>query len=128
VPGEHMGIHAHTGAARHMPVGDEAGTGNEFEGVFGVDTALDGMAAEFHITLTQGELFARCDTYLLLDQVDTRDHLGDRMFHLNTGVHLDEIELAVFVEELEGPGAAILHTAAGFGTPFANALDEAARN
>jgi hypothetical protein len=41
------------------------------------------------------------------DQIDPGDRLGDRMLHLQAGVHLDEVELAVLVEELDGARAAI---------------------
>ncbi len=44
------------------------------------------------------------DPDLLTDQVDARDQLGDRMLHLKAGVHLQEPELAVLVEELDGAG------------------------
>jgi hypothetical protein len=33
--------------------------------------------------------------------------LGDRVLDLHAGVHLDEVELAVLVEELEGAGVAV---------------------
>ena len=36
------------------------------------------------------------------DEIDTGDHLGDRMFDLQAGVHLEEVETACFVEELDG--------------------------
>src|SRR5690606_8959056 len=92
---EHMGVHAHARPTRHVPVGDAARTRNELEGIFGVDPALDRMAAELHIALTQREFFAGCNTDLLLHQIDTRDHLGDRMLDLNTGIHFNEVEFAV---------------------------------
>ena len=49
------------------------------------------------------------DADLLADQVDAADHLGHRMLDLQPGVHLDEVEFAVLVEELDGAGAAIAH-------------------
>ena len=38
-----------------------------------------------------------------LHDVDAGDHLGHRMLDLDAGVHLDEVELAVLVQELEVP-------------------------
>jgi ABC-type phosphate/phosphonate transport system ATPase subunit len=38
-----------------------------------------------------------------LHQIDAGDHLGDRMLHLQAGVHFDEVELAVFIEEFDVP-------------------------
>ena len=49
----------------------------------------------------------RRDADLLVDEVDAGDHLRHRMLDLNTGVHLDKIELAVLEQELDGAGAGI---------------------
>jgi hypothetical protein len=56
-----------------------------------------------------------------LHDVDAGDQLGHRMLDLDAGVHLDEVELAVLVEELEGAGAAIADLAAGLGAALADA-------
>ena len=54
------------------------------------------------------ELFAGGDAQLRLDQVDAGDGFGDRMLDLDAGVHLDEVELAVFVhQELDGAGVLV---------------------
>ncbi len=50
---------------------------------------------------------ARRDADLLDDEVDAGDHLGDGVLHLEPRVHLDEVELAALVEELDGADAAI---------------------
>ena len=65
---------------------------------------------------------ARGDADLLVDQVDAGDHLGDRVLHLDAGVHLDEVELAVLVEELDGAGAGILQVLHGLRHDAADAL------
>ena len=44
---------------------------------------------------------------LLEDQIDVGDHFRHRMLDLDARVHLDEIELAVLVEELDGADAEI---------------------
>src|SRR3546814_13855501 len=49
------------------------------------------------------------DLDLLAHQIEPGDHLGDRMFDLKPGVHLDEVECAVFPQELDRPRAAIAH-------------------
>jgi len=46
------------------------------------------------------------------------------MFHLNPGVHLDEIELVILVQEFEGAGAAVTDPAAGFGATLADLVDQ----
>ena len=53
------------------------------------------------------ELRAGGDPDLLVDQVDAGDHLGHRVLDLEARVHLDEVELAVLVEELDRAGAEI---------------------
>src|ERR1043165_5943025 len=60
------------------------------------------MAAEFDVVLDQRQVAAGRDPDLLEHEVESGDHLGDRMLDLDAGVHLDEIELAVLVEELDG--------------------------
>ena len=59
-------------------------------------------------SFAERERRARGDADLLDDEVEPGDHLGHRMLHLQARVHLDEEELAVLVEELDGAGAAVL--------------------
>ena len=61
----------------------------------------------------KGKRLAGRDPQLLLDDVDAGDQLGHRVLHLDAGVHLDEVEVAVLVEELEGAGAAVADRGAG---------------
>ena len=44
---------------------------------------------------------------LLAHEVDARHELGDGVLHLEAGVHLEEPELAVLVEELDGAGVVV---------------------
>ena len=68
------------------------------------------------------ELLAGRDRELRFDDVDARDHLGDRMLHLHTRVHLDEVELAVLIEELERPRADVADLAAGLDAAHPDAV------
>ena len=68
--------------------------------MLGVDAALDGMAVERDVLLREGQRRAGGDADLLVHEVDPGDHLGDRMLDLDAGVHLDEVEFAVLVQEL----------------------------
>ncbi len=86
------------------------------------------MAANLDLTLGKRQLFTRRHHDLRLHDVHTRDEFGDRVFHLHPRVHLDEIKLAVFVQELEGSSAAITNLLAGRHTPLTNAFDRLARN
>ncbi len=55
--------------------------------------------------MTAGEPFAAGDPQLLFDQIQVIDQLGDRMFDLQTGIHLEKKELPLFVEdEFDRPG------------------------
>src|SRR5689334_3813312 len=65
------------------------------------------MPRDRHLVLGERQVAAGGDADLLEDQIDAGDHLGDRMLDLDTGVHLDEIELAVLVEKLHGADAEI---------------------
>src|SRR5471030_2809226 len=105
VTGIGVRINADAGAARRVPGGDAARRRRELERVLGVDAALDGVAGQHHVALAEAQLLAVGDADLFLHDVDAGDHFGDRVFDLHAGVHLDEIELAVFIQELEGAGA-----------------------
>ena len=66
------------------------------------------------------QLLAGGDADLLLHEVDAGDHLGHRVLDLDARVHLDEVELAVLVQELERAGAAVADLAAGVGAALAD--------
>ena len=59
----------------------------------------------------QREFAAGGDADLLDHEVDVGDRLGHRMLDLDAGVHLDEIELAVLVEEFDRADAEIFELA-----------------
>src|SRR5690606_40269625 len=99
---------------------DGCRAGPEGGWVFGVDPARDGVPADDHMLLLKLQGQAATDLDLFLEDVDTGDHLGDRMLHLDTGVHLDEEELTVLVEKLEGAGAAVTQLDTGL---YAAGLD-----
>ncbi len=64
------------------------------------------MAVQRHLFLCQRQRLAASDADLPGDQVEAGDGLGDRVFHLQAGVHFHEEELAAFVEEeFDGTGA-----------------------
>ena len=63
------------------------------------------------VLLRERQVAAGGDADLLEHEVDVGDHLGHRMLDLDAGVHLDEIELAVLVEELDGADAEIFELA-----------------
>jgi len=55
-----------------------------------------------------GEALASSDPDLPLHQVHAGDHLGHRMLHLYSRVHLEKVEAPVFVEQkLDRPGVGV---------------------
>jgi hypothetical protein len=74
------------------------------------------------VRLLVAQLLPEATRNLLGDEIDAGDHLGDRMLDLDAGVHLDEVELAVLEEELEGAGAAVADALAGLDADRADLL------
>ena len=107
IAGIGAGIDADAEAARRMEMRDRAGRGHEGARVLGVDAAFDGVAEEADVVLLHRQAAAGGDADLLVHEVDAGDRLGHRMLDLQARVHLDEVELAVLVEELDGAGAGI---------------------
>src|SRR5438874_13646996 len=105
-----MGVEPHARPARRLPAGDLSGRRAEVRGrVFGVDATFDRTAPLDDVLLFKPQRLPGGDTNLLPDQVDAGDQLRDRVLDLDAGVHLDEIELVVRVEqEFAGAGAVVL--------------------
>ena len=57
------------------------------------------MAAELDVRLAEAERLAGRDPDLGRDEVDPGQHLGDRVLDLDPAVDLDEVEVAVGVDE-----------------------------
>ena len=62
---------------------------------------------EGDVVLCVGKVAACRHAQLLLHQVEAGDGLRHRVLHLEARVHLDEEELAILVEELDGADALI---------------------
>ena len=105
------GVEAHAEPVRRGELGDPTRRREELPagGILGVDADLDGVAPLLgaHLLLAHRQRLARGDPDLPLDQVDPGDRLGDRMLDLEAGVHLEEEELAVLVDELDGAGVVV---------------------
>ena len=77
-------------------------------GVLRVDAELDRVAAERDLVLAQAQRVSGREPDLLDDQVDPGQRLGHRVLDLDPAVDLDEVEVAIRVQqELEGPGALV---------------------
>lgn len=83
------------------------GDGAKVRGSSALMRHLDGVALEGHVFLPEGQAAAGGDADLLVDQIDAGDRFRDRMLDLQARVHLDEIELAILVEELDRARAGI---------------------
>src|SRR5207245_5376865 len=105
-------VHPHAPAAGQLPFADAPGRWGEGARVFRIDAALERVAAAGHVGLRNCQPLAARDADLLLHDVDARRHLRHRMLDLQPRVHLDEVERAVLVEELEGADAAVTDLAA----------------
>ena len=100
-------VNAHAVATGGMVKGNRARAWHKGFGVFCVDPAFDGVATNDDVVLGEAQWLARGHQDLLLDDVDTCDHLGHRVLDLYAGVHFNEIELTILVQELEGTCAAV---------------------
>jgi hypothetical protein len=106
VPGLVATVPADPEPLRRHQRGDPSRRGQEpaLGRVLGVDPHLDAVAPAFDVLLGEAQPLARGDPDLLAHQVDPGDELGDRVLHLQPRVHLQEEELAVLEEELDGAG------------------------
>ncbi len=124
--GEHRVVErTHLGAGVHPRL--DAGVGRELDGgeqsgagpvvvprVLRVHARLHGVTEDAGPAVGQGVEhlgLAPAEPQHPLHQVHARDLLGDRMLHLQTGVHLEERGLTAFdvVHELHGAGGAVAH-------------------
>jgi hypothetical protein len=91
-PGKEQGLHLADG-------GPEA-----LLRVLGVDAHLYSVAPDLNLLLLEPEPLPHGDPKLGLDQVHPRHHLRDGVLHLDAGVHLNEVEVALLVhQKLQGP-------------------------
>ncbi|VXB48264.1 hypothetical protein MICRO11B_280021 [Micrococcus luteus] len=100
-------VHADPGAGGGLERVDRAGHGQEaVRRVLSVEAELEGVAARRRV-LGDAQRLAGGDAELLAHQVHAEDLLGDRMLHLQAGVHLQEADEAVRGHEVldrAGPG------------------------
>ena len=79
------------------------------------------MAVELHVLLLHRKRRAIGDADLFAHEIDAGDHLGDRVLNLQTRVHFDEIEFAVFVKILNRADAEIAELLDRIGRDLADA-------
>src|SRR5471032_2859128 len=111
---------AHAKATRRVEAGNFTRAWQEGVWIFSIDTTFDRVALNAYFILLDRQRLTGSDTQLLFDQVNAGDHFSNRMLNLNTGVHFDEIELAVFIKELESTRTAVVDIHTGFSAAFAD--------
>src|SRR6266481_10027631 len=102
------GIHAHAETSGHMESLDPAGGRRELFRMLGIDAALNGVSA-LAFTVNPGNYLtdfgASRQQDLRFHQINAGDHLGDRMLDLDSRIHLNKVQAAVFIhQELYGAG------------------------
>ena len=77
--------------------------------IFRIDPALNGMPRDMDVFLSITQSLSVRNTDLFLDQVNACHPFGDRMLHLDPGIHLHEIKISVLLQkELNRPGICIM--------------------
>lgn len=106
--GFHPVVDAHPLSAGRLVGDNPPRRRQEGDGILGVDAALDGvpLAPRRHVLLREGQRLALGDVQLQRDEIKPQRLFRDRVLHLQAGVHLEEVEVLVGVDEkFDGPGA-----------------------
>ena len=79
-------------------------------GVLRIDAAFHRPAVDGQVFLLERQGLAGGGTQHLFDQVQAGDQLGDRVLHLQAGVHFQEVEALVLAgDELHRAGGIVIH-------------------
>src|SRR5579884_1745330 len=77
-------------------------------GILGIEADFHGVAARRNGLPGEREAMAGCDGDLQLDEIEAGDLFGDGMLDLQAGVHFEEIEVVMLVnEKFDGAGIGI---------------------
>src|ERR1700734_3008621 len=110
-----MGVYSYPDSSRQIQARYPSGRRRERIRVLRIDTAFDGVAIERDGSAEDvAKLLAGGNPNLRLHQIDSRNGLGNGVFHLNTRVHLNEVEIALLIhQEFDGAGVAVADGAEG---------------
>jgi len=87
--------------------------------IFCVDPAFNSMSSWRNIFLFNGQCISVCHPNLFFDQVNAVYHLGNGMLNMQTGIHLQKIEVFMFInEKLYGSRTLILARVGDFQSGF----------
>src|SRR5205823_4607843 len=67
--------------------------------ILGVHPTLDGSPPRVDVGLAKAQRLSLRNAHHLPHEIESRDEFGDRMFHLEPRVHLEEVKIAVLREE-----------------------------
>ncbi len=103
-------------------MGDLPGGWDEIiERIFSIHAALHGMPVELDLLLRVAQLASAGDADLFGNDVDAGHHFCDGVLHLQTCVHFEKIEIAVFVhQEFDGACVDVIHCLRGFDRDIAH--------
>ena len=105
------GIHPNAQTTRCVILRDLTGAGAKVRKLFSVDPNLNRVAVDLEVVLGERQALLCSNADLFTHEVDAKDAFGHGVFHLKAGVHFDEIELSVLIEELNRASARIAHFA-----------------
>src|SRR5690606_20223009 len=115
IPAVQVGVDPYAITTRGMEVLDLARAGQKVRRIFRVDPAFQRMTPNDHIFLFDRKLVAGGDAEHFLDDIHASDHFGYWVLDLNARVHFNKVEMAVFVQELEGAGTTVADLDTGIG-------------
>src|SRR5699024_6926237 len=92
--------------------------------VFRVNTYFERVPSENNVFLADRQWVACRNRKLFFDEVYTGDHFCDGVLYLDTRVHFNKEELAIFIQEFKGTGAAVADLDAGIYTALGNRSEE----
>ena len=75
-----------------------------------------------NLLLGHRQLLAGGNANLPFHEIDAGDHFGDRVLHLQTGVHLQEEELAILINELDGSCVVVTDSLCCFDSGFTHCV------
>src|SRR5699024_1537154 len=96
--------------------------------VFRVNTYFERVPSENNVFLADRQWVACRNRKLFFDEVYTGDHFCDGVLYLDTRVHFNKEELAIFIQEFKGTGAAVADLDAGIYTALGNFVTKLCRN
>src|SRR3990172_7211090 len=101
-------VNAHAGPTRRIKRRDRARRRRELFWTLRIDPAFNAVAPDHYLLLGERKRHARGHAYLLFHDIDAGHHLGNRMLHLDSRVHLHEVKIPVLVhQELDRAGVPI---------------------